>query len=208
MINELKDIFGSKCSAITVDSEVTEFINVPSKTMKFCEAVKYSFNIPIRLINTNLGCPGARRSAGFDKNDEHLAEIISKNNNIPLSDVTDTLNLIPALQNIHHINLGLTEYMEKEIKPDLYILYVKSDIATNLIHHLERHEIAPSVPPYSLLSVCGNVFANCYINRKVSISFGCPESIKYGGIEKDEVVLGLPYKEAKLIIDNKLIKVY
>jgi len=206
MIDELKNIFGSKCSSVNVNSEITEFINIPSKPMKFCEAVKYSFNIPLRLINNNLGCPGARRSIGFDKNDKHLSKTISGKNNIPLSFITDALNLIPALQDIRHINLGLTEYMEKETKPDLYILYVKPDIVTTIMHNLEKHKIMPSIPSYSLLSVCGNVFANCYINRSVSISFGCPESRKHGGIEKDEIVLGLPYKDAKLIIDAKLSK--
>jgi len=38
----------------------------------------------------------------------------------------------------------------------------------------------------------------------VSISFGCPESRKHGGIDKNEVVLGFPFEIAKLIINNKL----
>lgn len=201
MIDELKKIFGPKCSAININGETKEFFNVPSKQMKFCEAVNYSFNIPVRLLSENLGCPGARRSIGFDTNDQQLAKTISENNKITLPFVIDALNSIPALQNIRHINLGITEYMEKETEPDLYILYVKPGMITSLIHTLAKNKIIPSIPPYSLLSVCGNVFANCYVKHSVSISFGCPESRKYGGIGEKEVILGLPYASAKLIIN-------
>lgn len=143
MITELKNIFGPKYSAININGETTEFMNIPAKPMKFCEAVNHSFNIPVRLINENLGCPGARRGAGFDNNDR----------------------------------------------------------ITGILHTVAKSKIMPSIPPYSLLSVCGNVFANCYKNQTVSISFGCPESRKYGGIEQDEVVIGFPFKTAKFIID-------
>ncbi|MBN2348413.1 MAG: hypothetical protein JXJ22_06230, partial [Bacteroidales bacterium] len=127
MIDKLKNIFGSKCSAININGETTEFINVPSKQMKFCEAVHYSFNIPVRLINENLGCPGARRCIGFDNNDRQLAQTISGNNKIPSSFIMNALNNIPTLHDVRHINLGITGYMEKETRLDLFILYVKPD---------------------------------------------------------------------------------
>ncbi|MBN2275883.1 MAG: DUF169 domain-containing protein [Bacteroidales bacterium] len=201
MINELKNIFGPKCSAINVNGETNEFINVPTKQMKFCEAVNHSFNIPVRLVIGNLGCPGARRCIGFDNNERQLARTISEKNKIPVAYVINVLKTIPILKNIRHINLGMTKYMEKETRPDLYIIYVKPDRITSIIHTLAEHKITPSIPPFSLLSVCGNVFANCYINQTVSLSFGCPDSRKYGGIEENEVVLGLPYESAKRIID-------
>jgi len=204
MIDELKNIFGPKCSAINVNGETTEFINVPAKPMKLCEAVNYSFNIPVRLINENLGCPGARRCTGFDNNDRKLAQTISGNNKIPYSFIMNALNNIPTLHDVRHINLGITKYMEKEMKLDLFILYVKPDRVTGIMHKLAKHKITPSMPPYSLLSVCGNVFINSYINQSVSISFGCPESRKHGGIEENEVVLGLPYTIAKFIVAKKI----
>jgi len=201
MIDELKNIFGPKCSAININGETTEFMNVPAKPMKYCEAVNSSFNVPIRLINENLGCPGARRCIGFNNDDSQLAKTISGNNKIPFPFIIDVLKTIPTLHDIRHINLGITEYMEKETRLDLFILYVKPERITGIMHTLAKNKIMPSIPPYSLLSVCGNVFANCYINQTVSISFGCPESRKHGGIEQDEVVIGFPFKTAKFIID-------
>jgi len=204
MINKLKHIFGPKCTAINVNGKLNEFVNIPSKQMKFCEAVDYSFKIPLKIDVKNLDCPGARRSVGFDNDNKHLAKTISENNNIPISFIKNALNLIPVLRDIHHINLGLTEYMEKDTKTDLYIIYMQPDAVTSTIHFLAKHKIMSSIPPYSLLSVCGNIFANCYMNQPASISFGCPESRKHGGIEKNEVVMGFPYTIAKLIIDSKV----
>lgn len=202
MINELKSIFGAKCSAINVNGETTEFFNVPTKPMKFCEAVSYSFDVPVRLINGNLGCPGARRCVGFDNDDKQLAHTISDNNKIPFSFIMSALQSIPVLGNIHHVNLGITEQIEKRLKPDLYILYLTPNRVTEIMHTLARQKIKPSIPPYSLLSVCGNVFVNCYNSHQVTISFGCPESRKHGGIENNEVVVGLWHESATLIIDK------
>lgn len=200
--SELKELFGPKCSAINVNGEITEFINIPIKQMKFCEAVNQSFNIPLRLTNDNTGCPGARRCTGFVHNDNQLSENISSNNKIPIAFILEALRTIPSLNNVRHVNLGMTEEMQKEIKPDLFILYIKPGSATTIMHTLAKHHLMPSIPTYSFLSVCGNVFANCYINRSVSISFGCPESRKHGGIANGEVVLGISYEIAKKIVGS------
>ncbi len=66
MINFNKDkliqMFGPKCTAINVNGELTEFINIPARQMKFCEALNQSCIVPIRLNAANLGSPGAGRS--------------------------------------------------------------------------------------------------------------------------------------------------
>lgn len=200
MIEELKHIFGPKCSAISVNSEVNEFINTPSKQMKFCEAVQHSFNLPLRIDSKNINCTGARRCLGFENNNDDLVKTISENNNIPVDFIRNALKNVPVLKNISHINLGITDYMEKEIRPDLYILFIQPSLVTVIMQSLAKHGISPSVQPYSQLSVCGNVFSNCYQNNKVSISFGCPESRQHGGINNDEVALAIPYKYAKQIL--------
>jgi uncharacterized protein (DUF169 family) len=93
--------------------------------------------------------------------------------------------------------------LEYYLQPDLYIIYIEPDKITDLIHNLAKSEIKPSIPPISFLPVCGNVLANCYLNRAVSISFGCPESRNIGGIGKYEVVPVIPAK-----IADELLKFY
>jgi len=168
--------------------------------MKLCEAVNYSFKVPIMLNTNNLGCPGARRSIGFDSNDKKLAKEISEENNLSVKFIRTALQGIPVMNDISHINLGLPKCLENDLQPDLYIMYVQPFRITDLMHNLAKIAVKPLIPPYFLLSVCGNVFANCYTNQFVSISFGCPESRKYGGIGKNEIVVGLPFRVAENLL--------
>ena len=200
MINKLKQYFGARCTSLYVNSYFTGFINTPLKQMKFCEAVDQSFKVPLRLNAGNLGCPGARHCIGFKNDNIQLATKISDENNIPVKFIQTALEKIPTLKGISHINLGLTDRIENDMQPSLYIMYVKPFKITELMHKLAKMALIPSVPPYTFLSVCGNVFANCYLNQKVTISFGCPESRASGGIGEDEIVVGLPFSIAENLL--------
>jgi uncharacterized protein (DUF169 family) len=164
--------------------------------MRFCEAVQYSFKVPIRLTADNLGCPGARRSLGFEKNDELLIKEISASNQIPLSFVNNALPQIPSVGGVRHIDLGLTKKIKNDLHPDLLILFVPAFRITDLMYNLAKMGVKPSISPYFFLSLCGSIFANSHIKQVVSISFGCPESRISGGIGKNEIVVGLPYSIA------------
>ncbi|MBN2637167.1 MAG: DUF169 domain-containing protein [Prolixibacteraceae bacterium] len=203
MISDLKNIFGLKCTAININGELHNPVGSSKKRLKLCEAVKLSFEAPIVVTKNNLGCPGARRSIGYDKDDELLAGTISKNNGIPVPFILNALKKIPKLDGITHINMGLTEDMEPGLKPDLFIVYTNPAMITAIMHNLAKVGVIPSILPFSLLSVCGNVFSNCYKNNVPTMSFGCPESRKHGGISNTEVVLGLPFYQA-----NQLINVF
>ena len=200
MINKLKKYFGPKCTSLYVNSDFKEFINIPLKQMKFCEAVDQSFKVPLRLNAGNLGCPGARRCIGFKNDNIQLASKISDEHNIPVEFIHTALEKIPTLKGISHIDLGLTECIENDLQPDLFIMYVKPFKITELMHKLSKMALIPSVPPYTFLSVCGNLFANCYLNQKVTISFGCPESRESGGIGENEIVVGLPFSIAENLL--------
>ena len=196
MIDKLRQHFGNKCTSVYINSEFPGFINIPLKQMKFCEAVEQSFKVPLRLTRENLGCPGARRSVGFDTVDEKLAVNISENSDIPINFINNVLQDIHTITGVRNIDLGLNSYPENELQPDLFILYVQSYQITDLFYKLAKMAIKPSIPPYLMLSVCGDVFANTYLNQVVSISFGCPESRKSGAIGKNEIVISLPFKIA------------
>jgi uncharacterized protein (DUF169 family) len=47
-----------------------------------------------------------------------------------------------------------------------------------------------------IMSVCGNVAVKSYIDQKISISFGCSDSREYGGIERGQLIIGLPHNIA------------
>lgn len=200
MIDTLKDIFGQKCTAVNVNGNIREVVNVPDKQMTLCEAVNCSFTIPLRIHSGNLSCPGARRSLGFNSDDAALAKSISEKSEMSEEIVIKELTGIPALKTIRHINLGLQEYMEKDARPDLFIMYLRPSMVTKLAYSLAQKGYQVQVSPYFYLSVCGNVIANTYSKQVASISFGLPYSRKFGGIEYNEVVAGIPRKMAKLLI--------
>ena len=202
MVDNLKNIFGPKCSVININGIPDENISLPKKQVKLCESVYRSFNEPVYITDETVGCPGARRSLGFDKNDRALAEIINKNNGIPIPFILDALKSIPHLNEIKRINLGCTNLPETRLKPDLYIVYALPAKVTALMHFLAKNSIKPVIRPWSLLSVCGNVFSNTLKNNSVSISFGCSESRKSGGVKENEVVIGIPHTIAKLVTEK------
>lgn len=197
MINRLKGIFGPKCTAVTINNKSKGNIYIPSKPMRFCEAVYKSFRFSIRLNSVNIGCLGARRSTGFDMSDALLLKQITEHIQVSEDMIIPILGKIPSLSGIESIDLSAEEYSESNLQPDLFILYVKPFIITGLMHSLTKLNERFSVAPYSFLSVCGNVFANCLHHQVTSVSFGCPESRKYGGIGKNEVVVGIPFRAAE-----------
>ena len=200
MIDELKKKFGNKCSSIKINGGVMTLGNIPKFPITFCEALNYSFNVPIQIDSKNIGCPGARRSIGFDKDNEKLVKTISENSNIPESFINNALSDIPTLScDVRNINLGMTREMEETHTPDLYIMYVQPSKITEMMHLYAQYKIQPSIPTYSLLSICGNVFANSYVNQLISISFGCLESRKNGGVDDNEVIVAVPYQYAKYL---------
>ncbi|SRR6056297_2714722 len=207
MIDQLKKIFGVKCTGISINGLSERFLNHPGKKMKFCEAVHHSFDLPLEITDKNLGCPGARRSIGFDNQSDELVKMISGNTGIPENYISDSFKDIPIIQTkVNNLILGIPEDMEEEIKPDVFIIYTIPEKIMKFIHQLAGLKIKPYLPPYSLNSICGNVFARAYQDEKITISFGCPESRNFGGVEKEEVVIGLPASYAEKFLNNVSIK--
>jgi uncharacterized protein (DUF169 family) len=200
MINKLKSRFGKRCSGIKINPPELGRVNVAEKQMKFCEAVYYSFKVPVQIDKNNIYCAGAKRNLGYGGNDDSLAKKIAGNNNIPLNFILSALQNIPALKkNEYKIVLGITEEMEKFVQPDVFIIYAKPASIMQIIHDYARKEIKADISPYSLLSICGNVFIKSYMEGNINISFGCPESREFGGVDNEEVIIGVPYKMALLI---------
>ena len=202
MIEELKEVYGPKCSAINVNGELQK-INRPSRQMKLCEAVHYSFNVPIQVSSDTIACPGARRNLGFDRDDKRLAYTISMNTGIPLKSVKKSIDSIPVMgEGIDHLNVGVTTVMEEWVPVDLFVFYLAPRQVTEMMCRLARHGIRPHIADNSLLSVCGSVITRSYLERKATISFGCLESRRDGGVEDGEVIVGIPRDMAPYVLDQ------
>ncbi len=198
MIDKVKDYFGARSTSVMINGHSYPFLNKPEREVRFCEAVHYSFNLPIEINDQTLSCPGARRTFGYDNQGRDLVKMISDNTGIPKSQVNKALNEIPVFDiPVENIILGVPADLEEELMPDVYIAYTHPHRVMDFIHHAAQKSIKPVFPPYSIHSICGNIFSRAYHNQEITISFGCPESRNFGGVGKDEAIVGIPQKMAR-----------
>jgi len=47
MTDRIKQLFGPKCTAVNINGDSDSFINIPSRKMTLCEAVNFSFKVPV-----------------------------------------------------------------------------------------------------------------------------------------------------------------
>ena len=187
-LNQIQKLLGEKQTSIKINSLHFKDYNSPKKPMRFCEAVVSSLHSPLIIRKDDIDCLGAQRSFGFYRNDIKLAAQMSEESNIPLRFILDALNEIPIINNpVKNIILGSTE------KPDVTIAFVKPDKITQLILlYAAYFEEKPLITPYFFMSICGNIAVQTYKTNKICISFGCPESRKFGEVLEDEVIVGIP----------------
>lgn len=201
MIADLKKIYGNKCTGIKlncIEPVVDDFaliINTSSIRLRFCEAVNFSFNKPVFLNSNFLSCKGSRRSFGLTKSEEELVSHISNESQASKETIKKALHDIPAFDKpVNNIYLGMPNDMEKIICPDMFILQMRPKYAMDLmVHYIAKTNTLPIIKPYPFLSICGSVVASTHIQNRMSISFGCPDSRKYGGVDDDNVIVGIPF---------------
>ena len=187
-LNQIQNFLGKRQTGIKINSLHASNYNSPKKPLRFCEAVVDSLHTPLVICKEDIDCLGAQRSFGFYRDDKKFAARISEESNIPIRFVLNALNEIPVITNpVKNIILGSSE------KPDVTIAFLKPDKITQLtLLYAAYFEEKPLINPYFFMSVCGNIFAQTYNTGKICISFGCPESRKFGGVLEDEVIVGIP----------------
>ena len=160
-----------------------------SVPMRFCEAVFQAHRNHIDLSPDMICCEGARRSFGWMKGkDKDLTLKLSEKAGLNIDRAFQLLQQTPVLGYPYPgIRVG------DRSNPDVLVTYVQPETVMRLIRLWEtvmgkslRVEIS------SILAVCGNAVVKSYMNQSISISFGCPDSRRYGGIEPDQLVVAIP----------------
>lgn len=203
MITLLKSKYGYKCTGIKLNYDGV-CVNKPSKNMRFCEAVNHSFNVPLLLKTSSLSCKGSQRSMGLLESDEVLSNHISNESKISEQTITKALQDIPCFKKpILNIYLGIQDELENSIHPDLFILLIRPKDAMELIkHYIVKTNMLPVIKPYPFISVCGNILVGAIKQNQMCLSFGCPESRKYGGVDDDKVIVGIPYNQCNQLFNQ------
>ena len=168
------------------------------KHVRFCEAVYQSQKKAISLSFADICCDGAKRCFGWLKNnDVKLAQKLSEKTGFDHNVARELVRRTPVLrEKFSGISLG------KDIDGDVYISYANPASTMKLVRTWQKMTGQNLDSETSgIMSVCGNIAVKSYINQKISISFGCPDSREYGSIEKGQLVIGIPHNLALRICE-------
>jgi len=88
---------------------------------------------------------------------------------------------------------------------DVYVLYLRPEGFMKIVQAYQRitgDELRLDVS--GVVPVCGNCTVRPYVTNEICVSFGCNDSREYGGIESDELVVGIPRQMAMAIMASFL----
>jgi uncharacterized protein (DUF169 family) len=167
----------------------TSFDCVRSDTMRFCQAVRQARSGTVCLSPETICCEGAKRAFGWMKGkDNALALKLSEKTGMNGDRARELVRQVPALGYPYPgIRVGICT------NPDVLVTYVQPEAAMRLVRLWETtmgHNLRVDVS--SIMAVCGNAVVKAYMNQSISISFGCPDSRQYGGIQPEEMVIAVP----------------
>lgn len=201
ILQRLKQRFGSRSTLININGSTSEFVNYPPHQITFCKAVKLSVNVPVRVDKSNLDCAGIRYLLRMDNDLEIVASTIASAGNLSSSEAVSKIKALPRLKHVQHINLGLTDEMLDDMKPDFFMAYVSVAKATEIFGSLPRADLSFKSTTETVLPFCGRIFSSGLTNNEVVVSFGTLKSREIGGLIGDEVLVGMPFKKALSFID-------
>ena len=158
------------------------------KDTRLCEAIARSFFETMVLPVEHIRCLGARRSLGLTHDDEELVLRISTEARMALDVARKAIEEVPRL-----VRPAVALTLGKQDRPDVMIGYLQPGMVMNLIRRWQAtYGAGPSVRLSSFMALCGNVAVAAHASRLPCLSFGCPDSRRYGGIEEGMLVVGIP----------------
>ena len=196
----LKQLTGSIWIAVKFDGG--ESID-DTKPLRFCEAIYKAKQNNIVLSCSTVCCDGAKRCFGWLKNsDKELAMKLAEKVGIDMNTACRLISSVPVVNNpCSFISLS------QDDNADVFITYTDPESAMRFVRLWQKVTGQNlNIEISGIMSICGNAVVRSYINQTISISLGCPDSRKYGGIKQDQLVIGVPNKLAKLLFQgmNKL----
>jgi len=193
----LSQISNSKWVAVKFQEQMS---SADTEPIRFCEAVYKAQKKNVSLSFNNVCCDGARRCFGWLRNNDiKLAKRLSQKTGMDQDVAYGLIKSVPVLnENIVGISLGA------DIQGDVYISYASPESTMKTVRDWQKMTSRNlRVDISGIMSVCGNVAVRSYLGQSISISFGCSDSREYGGVEKDQLVIGIPYNIASSLCSTR-----
>lgn len=167
----------------------TDWNGIPRSPMRFCEAVCQARGGCIDLPPEMICCEGAKRAFGWAQSENRaLMHHLSEKTGMSESRAGELVQQVPVLRgSCAGIRVG------DAARPDVLITYVRPETAMWIVRSWETatgHSLQVDIS--SIMAVCGNAVVKAYASQSISISFGCPDSRQYGGIQREEMVVAMP----------------
>lgn len=164
-------------------------VGVQPEAVRFCEAICHVGCGRIDLSPETICCEGAKRAFGWMKNkDNALVLKLSERIGMNPDGVRGLLRQVPVL-GYPYAGIRVGDCAN----PDVLVTYVRPEAAMRLVRLWETAMgYSLHVDISSIMAVCGNAVVRAYMSQSISISFGCPDSRRYGGIQPEEMVIAVP----------------
>ncbi|MEM2094607.1 MAG: DUF169 domain-containing protein [Candidatus Bathyarchaeia archaeon] len=107
--------------------------------------------------------------------------------------------LVKALYSILRLDCRSTSILISALEsdPDVYLLYLSPEGVMKMVQTIQRIDEEELTANLSgIASVCFNCTIRPYVTNQLCTSFGCIASRKYGGVESDELIVGVLSEKA------------
>ena len=162
---------------------------LPTQETRFCEAVSRATEGEWILTPDSVCCQGAQRCLGWVKGaDQDLARRLAERMPASLAIARKAIADVPVLpEEFEAVWVGT------DTEPDVYVSYMLPEKAMQIVRSWQRvFGKSLSIKVSGIMAVCGSAVVNSYVNHTISLSFGCPDSRQYGGIQPEQLVVAVP----------------
>jgi len=198
-VNHFSETFGGVWISVSFFETIPPTLHYTTeKTVRFCQAVREGRKHPLLLTADVLECPGARRGFGWDPpHGDGLLEKMSERIALSRDGVSALLDQTPRLKKpIEAILIGSDE------TPDILISYAQPVLIMKLLRHFQKltgENLKTDLS--SIHSVCAHVAVKTYLSGNICLSFGCDDAREHGSIPRDRLVIGIPYRTARMLTE-------
>ncbi|MBW2038188.1 MAG: DUF169 domain-containing protein [Deltaproteobacteria bacterium] len=172
----------------------------PIRDVRFCEAITKSMMRPVLLTPKDLNCRGARYVFGWDNGvKEEMVERFHQQEGFSEIGAEELVQEVPRINgSLKGIGLNVKN------GPDILLSYLQPGQVMKLLRTYQVHfgeEL--TVDLSSIVSICGHVAVEAFVEKRIALSFGCSDARKYGGITRDRVAIGVPTRVAMELLEEK-----
>lgn len=200
-IKKLEKVVGCRWLGVSIHDEPVKHKEkyLCPRVDRFCEALKIASVNKVIIEPEQLTCLGARFAFGWG-NDDLKETMIRK--------LVDTRGFTPAyagelIERTPHYQDGIRAVGINVSKtPGMFIAQLQPAQVMRLIQVYQEKlgKIVQTEIP-SVISACGNVVVKVIQKQDMAISFGCNDSRTFGELARDRLYVGLPYSQARAIMD-------